>query len=112
MQRVNPGLKGGNAQVSVNHIQFTSAVPLMNIAVERTHEWLVTSNFHQFHQHTWPYQLQNNVVDGWLAQVGDWRDVMGYVITIHSKPLLYLYIHYLIYYHPQSMYTNLNNLNP
>ena len=73
-QRLFPG---NRTQVAVNHIQFNSTVPLMNISVDTVHEWAVTSNFHQFHQHTWPYQVQVNVVEGWLAQAGDWHDTLG-----------------------------------
>ena len=48
-QRVIPGVpqKKSNNQVSVNHIKFNSAMPLLNITVGDVHEWLVTSNFHQ-----------------------------------------------------------------
>ena len=64
-------------KVTVNHIPFSSSQPLLNISTGTVHEWLVTSNFHQFHHHTWPFQMQRNVSDGWLAQRGDWRDVVG-----------------------------------
>ena len=33
-----------------------------------SHEWLVTSNFHPFHHHTWPFQLQNNILTGWFGE--------------------------------------------
>ena len=67
LQKQIPGNAHG-VQVSVNHIKFEGDIPLLNIEVDYVHEWLVTSNFHQFHQHIWPFQMQNSVVDGWLAQ--------------------------------------------
>ena len=67
----------GAFPVSVNHIVFEATKPLLNISTNITHEWLVTSNFHEFHQHIWPFQLQTDVVDGWLAKTGEWRDTVG-----------------------------------
>ena len=72
-QRIIPGRdsKSPSAQVSVNHIRFNGTRALMNIVTNTTHEWLITSNFHQFHQHIWPYQIQSEgIVDGWLGQKG------------------------------------------
>eukprot|EP01084_Bolivina_argentea_P155225 270512_1 len=50
---------------------------ISTIATNTTHEWLITSNFHPFHQHIWPFQLQRQVSNGWIAQKGDWRDTVG-----------------------------------
>ena len=82
-QRVFPWVWNSNSnlsnitQLSVNHIKFDPDLPLLNISVGNVHEWLITSNFHQFHQHIWPYQMQSNVIDGWLAKDGDFRDTVG-----------------------------------
>ena len=70
-------IPGGGKQVTVNHIGFSATEPLLNLATDVTHEWMITSNFHEFHQHIWPYQLQTDVVQGWLAQV--------YYLKIHLK---------------------------
>ena len=73
-------------QLSVNHFLFSHTTPLQRIATNTTHEWLVTSNFHQFHQHIWPFQLQTRVVNGWLGQIGDWRDVVGKRLIFSLQP--------------------------
>ena len=69
--------KTPHGQVALNNVQFDNKVPLTVIESGVTHEWLVTSNFHPFHQHTFPFQIQRDVVDGWLGQRGDWRDTLG-----------------------------------
>ena len=50
---------------------------MAKICTGRTHEWTVTTNWHPFHHHTWPFQLQSDVSDGWIAKAGDWRDTVG-----------------------------------
>ena len=64
-------------RVSFNGITYSDDRAMFILGTNRTHEFLVTSNFHPFHQHTWPFQVQRDVVQGWLAQSGDWRDTLG-----------------------------------
>ena len=61
--------------VAFNGHRFSEEKAMFIISTNVTHEFLFTSNFHPFHQHTWPFQLQRDIVDGWLAQRGDWRFV-------------------------------------
>eukprot|EP01084_Bolivina_argentea_P060874 111206_1 len=77
-----PPNNNNRSQVAVNNIQFNGELDLMNICVGKddsnaVHEWTVTTNYHPFHHHTWPFQLQSNVTFGWIARKGDWRDTMG-----------------------------------
>eukprot|EP01084_Bolivina_argentea_P251692 422224_1 len=77
-------------QVAMNQVQFHSTKKLSKVCTGnqthyRTHEWMVTSNFHPFHHHTWPFQVQRNVTRGFLAVTGDWRDTLGAAGTFRAR---------------------------
>mmetsp|Transcript_26700 Transcript_26700/g.43696 ORF Transcript_26700/g.43696 Transcript_26700/m.43696 type:complete len:984 (-) Transcript_26700:35-2986(-) len=85
----------GNGAVAVNNIQFTDNKYLMEVCVggndtSQVHEWTVTTNYHPFHHHTWPFQLQDDVADGWIARKGDWRDTMGASGTFRIRANYYV----------------------
>ena len=82
----------GPFHVSVNHIVFEATKPLLNISTNITHEWLVTSNFHEFHQHIWPFQLQTDVVDGWLAKTGNGEILLGRQVVISQDQIFLVWM--------------------
>jgi len=87
-------------QVAMNNVQFNPSTFLNQVCFSTendsstAHEWLVTSNFHPFHHHTWPFQLQHDVLNGRFAKRGDWRDTMGapFSIIMRSNYLDTFYI--------------------
>jgi len=70
-------------RVAMNNVGFSSDEFLNEVCfsiendTSTAHEWLVTTNFHPFHHHTWPFQLQHDVLNGRFATKGDWRDTIG-----------------------------------
>ena len=55
-------------QVAFNGKIFSDTKAIFTVPHNTTFEFLITSNFHPFHQHTWPFQIQRNIVGGWLGQ--------------------------------------------
>ena len=64
-------------RVSMNQIAFDHTKSFAKICTGVTREWTVTTNWHPFHHHTWPFQLQTDVSEGWIGLKGDWRDTVG-----------------------------------
>eukprot|EP01084_Bolivina_argentea_P251699 422240_1 len=93
-----PGGAAGNG-VSFNNIRFESygihnsnhrpgGADQANICVGDgvVHEWTITTNFHPYHHHTWPFQVQHDIgPGGWIAKAGDWRDIMGAAGTFRMR---------------------------
>eukprot|EP01084_Bolivina_argentea_P106786 191010_1 len=87
-----PSGAGPKSQVAMNQVQFSHEYQLSKVCVGDpdqetfpTHEWSVTSNFHPFHHHTFPFQLQRNVTLGFIAMKGDWRDTVGAAGTFRMR---------------------------
>eukprot|EP01084_Bolivina_argentea_P251693 422225_1 len=74
---------------AINQFTFNSSNYLAKICSDDTHEWLITNNFHPIHQHTFPFQLQENITNGWMALIGDWRDTVGGTGTFRIKSNLF-----------------------
>eukprot|EP01084_Bolivina_argentea_P251691 422223_1 len=85
-----PG-KNPHNQVGMNQVQFHKNITLAKVCTgnDIPHEWMVTSNFHPFHHHTWPFQLQRDITDGWIAKEGDWRDTVGAEGTFRMRSNYY-----------------------
>ena len=79
--------------VAINQQLFSSTTQLASVCTgnDQVHEWMVTSNFHPFHHHTWPFQLQRDITDGWIAMKGDWRDTVGASGMCTLYPNTYMY---------------------
>ena len=81
-----------DSQVSINGIEFDTDAGMFNIPSNVTYEWLITSNFHPMHHHTWPYQVQLDLGGGWIAQAGDWRDTLGAPGSYRVRTNMYDYL--------------------
>ena len=81
------------SEVSINGIEFNTSRGMFKIPSGVTYEWLITSNFHPMHHHTWPYQVQLDLgKDGWIAHAGDWRDTLGAPGSYRVRTNMYDYL--------------------
>jgi len=61
----------------INNQSFGNSKPLMRILANQTYEFNVNFFPHPFHHHINPYQIQQNLSFGFMAQKGEWRDVVS-----------------------------------
>jgi len=61
----------------INGQVFTGKNYLMRLVANRTYEFYIEFGPHPFHHHINPYQIQNDLSFGFIAQKGEWRDVVS-----------------------------------
>jgi len=61
----------------INNQSFRDSRYLARMLANETYQFNVNFQFHPFHHHINPYQIQDNLTYGFIAQKGEWRDVVS-----------------------------------
>eukprot|EP01084_Bolivina_argentea_P016229 30377_1 len=58
-------------------LQFDSSTPLTYLNYGQVYEFYFKAQGHSYHQHVIPFQITEDIGDGYLAQAGDWFDTFA-----------------------------------
>ena len=80
--------QGGTNHV-INGLLFDPETPLHVLQFDQIYEFTLDLGSHVYHQHIYPFQLQENIGTGILGQVGDYFDTIGAATPFLMRTALY-----------------------
>jgi len=63
----------------VNAQKFDENTILLYMLTNHIYEYEISTHYHPYHQHNYPFQVTANDGDGFIIQKGDWIDTIGFI---------------------------------